>query len=212
MMSIIAGIKQEKVVAVIRKANQTNIVPILEALAEGGIHHVEITAETRQVVSLIEKAVSEVDTSIKVGAGTVLDPETARSVLMAGAAFIVSPTLNIETMRLCQRYGVEHIPGVLTPTEILTAYENGARMVKIFPADSVGPNYIKNIRGPLPHVTAMVTGGITIDNMKDYLQAGSAAVGIGSNLVNATTITTEEDYRLLTERAKAYRKQAEQRH
>ncbi|GAB2557821.1 bifunctional 4-hydroxy-2-oxoglutarate aldolase/2-dehydro-3-deoxy-phosphogluconate aldolase [Gracilibacillus alcaliphilus] len=208
-MSIIEGIKQEKVVAVIRKANQDNIVPILEALADGGVHHVEITAETPHVTQLIEKAVKEVSTSIKVGAGTVLDAETARTVMMAGAAFVVSPTWNLDTLRLCQRYGVEHIPGVLTPTEISTAYEHGARMVKIFPADAVGPNYIKNIRGPLPHVTAMVTGGITLDNMQDYLKAGSSAVGIGSNLVDALTLKTTADYQELTNKAKAYRQQAD---
>ncbi|WP_066188433.1 bifunctional 4-hydroxy-2-oxoglutarate aldolase/2-dehydro-3-deoxy-phosphogluconate aldolase [Gracilibacillus timonensis] len=207
-MSIIEGIKQEKVVAVIRKTTKENIVPILEALAEGGVHHVEITAETPQVNQIIEKAVREADPAMKVGAGTVLDPETARSVIMAGAAFVVSPTWNVDTLRLCQRYGIEHIPGVLTPTEISVACEHGARMVKIFPADSVGPSYIKNIRGPLPHVSAMVTGGITLNNMNDYLQAGSAAVGIGSNLVNAVQLKSEADYQELTKRAEDYIRRA----
>src|SRR5699024_3572522 len=125
-MSVIDGIKQEKVVAVIRKANSDNIVPILEALAEGGIHHVEITAETPHREKLIKTDVKNVDKSIQVGAGTVLDPETARAVILAGASFIVQPTLNTNTLEICGRYGFEHIPVVLTPTEILTAYEHGA--------------------------------------------------------------------------------------
>ena len=209
-MSVIDGIKQEKVVAVIRKANSDNIVPILEALAEGGIHHVEITAETPHVEKVIETAVKNVDKSIQVGAGTVLDPETARTVILAGASFIVSPTLNTKTLEICGRYGIEHIPGVLTPTEILTAYEHGARMVKIFPADGVGPKYVRNVRGPLPQITAMVTGGITFENMQDYLKEGSDAVGIGSNLVNAPSLQTDKDYQLLIERAKQYIQLAQQ--
>lgn len=209
-MSVIEGIQEEKVVAVIRKANSDNIVSILEALAKGGIHHVEITAETPNVENVIKTAVQNVNEEIQIGAGTVLDPETARALILAGATFIVSPTLNIKTLEICQRYGVEHIPGVFTPTEVLTAYEHGARMVKIFPIDAVGPNYVKNIRGPLPYVKAMVTGGITLDNIGDYLKAGSVAVGTGSSLVNAPLLQTKEDYAELTERAKQYIQSANQ--
>jgi 2-dehydro-3-deoxyphosphogluconate aldolase / (4S)-4-hydroxy-2-oxoglutarate aldolase len=203
-MTPVEVIKNNKIVAVIRKANKENIVPILEALAKGGVKAVEITAETPNVASVIETAVKQVKGDICIGAGTVLDPETARLVMMAGAEFIVSPTLNIETLTLTNRYGVLNIPGVLSPTEIVTAYEHGAKMVKVFPADVFGPNYIKNILGPLPHVEAMVTGGITLDNMNDYLSKGSVAVGIGSNLVNAKALNTEEDYNQLTKRAQQY--------
>jgi 2-dehydro-3-deoxyphosphogluconate aldolase / (4S)-4-hydroxy-2-oxoglutarate aldolase len=197
-------IKDNKIVVVVRKANKDNIVPILEALSKGGVKAVEITAETPDVESVVETAVKQVKGDICIGAGTVLDPETARAVMMAGAEFIVSPTLNVETVTLTNRYGVLNIPGVLSPTEILTAYEHGVRMVKIFPADTFGPNYIKNILGPLPHVEAMVTGGITLDNMNDYLSKGSIAVGIGSNLVNAKTLNTKEDYNQLTQKAQQY--------
>src|SRR5699024_9462213 len=120
------------------------------------------------------------------------------------ASFIVSPTLNTKTLEICGRYGIEHIPGVLTPTEILTAYEHGARMVKIFPADVVGPKYVRNIRGPLPQITAMVTGGITFENMQNYLKEGSNAVGIGSNLVNAHVLQTDKNYQLQIKSAKKY--------
>lgn len=203
-MTTIDTIRENKIVAVIRKADEGNILPILEALSNGGVKAVEITAETPNVTGIIEKAVKKLGNEISIGAGTVLDPETARAVIMAGAAFIVSPTLNIETLKLTNRYGILNIPGVLTPTEIVTAYEHGAGMVKIFPADAFGPNYVKNVLGPLPHVKAMVTGGITLDNMNDYLSKGSIAVGIGSNLVNAKALKTEEDYQQLTARAKQY--------
>jgi len=203
-MSLIDEIKRNKIVAVIRNADEQNIVPILEALAAGGVSTVEITAETPHVEKVIEKAVEEIGDKVNIGAGTVLDAETARRVIMAGATFIVSPTLNTATLELTNRYNILNIPGVFTPTEILTAYEHGAQMVKIFPADALGPNYIKNILGPLPYVQAMVTGGITLDNMNDYLAKGCVAVGIGSNLVNAKELHTEGDYQSLTETAKQY--------
>ncbi|MBU8791726.1 bifunctional 4-hydroxy-2-oxoglutarate aldolase/2-dehydro-3-deoxy-phosphogluconate aldolase [Oceanobacillus caeni] len=203
-MSIIDEIKKNKIVAVIRKSNKENIVPILKALSNGGVKSVEITAETPNVGSIIETAVNQIGEEVNIGAGTVLDPETARTVIMAGAKFIVSPTLNTETLKLTNRYGILNIPGVMTPSEILTAYENGAQMVKVFPAEILGPNYIKNILGPLPYVQAMVTGGITIENMNEYLAKGSVAVGIGSNLVNASKLKTKEDYNDLTKRANQY--------
>ncbi|ASN04439.1 2-dehydro-3-deoxyphosphogluconate aldolase [Virgibacillus necropolis] len=203
-MTPIEMIKTNKIVAVIRHADEHNIVPILEALSKGGVKVVEITAETANVGNVIEAAVNHVHEEVCIGAGTVLDPETAKAVLLAGAEFIVSPTLNTDTLKLTNRYGVLNIPGVLSPTEILTAYEHGAKMVKIFPADTFGPGYIKNILGPLPHVQAMVTGGITLENMNEYLDKGSVAVGIGSNLVNAKMLETEKDYRQLTINAEHY--------
>lgn len=203
-MTLLNNIKKNKIVAVIRGADVTNIVPILEALQEGGIYSVEITAETPNVLTVIETAVTKMAGKVNIGAGTVLDPETARSVIMAGAKFIVSPTLNPETIKLTNRYGILNIPGVLTPTEIITAYDMGVKMVKIFPADAFGPNYVKNILGPLPHVEAMVTGGITLENMNEYLTKGSKVVGIGSNLVNAKSLRDEEDYLNLIQTARRY--------
>jgi|SRR5690625_929793 len=203
-MDMLNVIKQNKIVAVIRNADAKNIVPILIALHKGGINVVEITAETPKVASVIEKAVKQIGKKVTIGAGTVIDPETANLVIKAGAQFIVSPTLNIETVKLANRYGVLNIPGVLTPTEMITAYEHGARAVKIFPADSLGSEYIGNVLGPLPFVQAMVTGGITLENMNTYLAKGSIAVGIGSNLVNTSTLHTSEDYEKLTARAKQY--------
>ncbi|WP_163538944.1 bifunctional 4-hydroxy-2-oxoglutarate aldolase/2-dehydro-3-deoxy-phosphogluconate aldolase [Gracilibacillus sp. YIM 98692] len=193
-MSLIQTISEHKVVAIIRKADENNIIPILKALDEGGVKAVEITAETPRITNLIEKAVAEYGGKIGIGAGTVLDPETARAVIMAGAEFIVSPTLNTETLKLTNRYGVLNIPGALTPTEIVTAYEHGAGMVKVFPADAFGPKYMKNVHGPLPHIPLMATGGVTLDNMNEFIAHGSKAVGIGSNLVNVSKLHTREDY------------------
>ncbi|MCP3027367.1 bifunctional 4-hydroxy-2-oxoglutarate aldolase/2-dehydro-3-deoxy-phosphogluconate aldolase [Halobacillus sp. A5] len=201
-------LQQAKVIPVVRKANVDNILPIAEALETGGINVIEITAETPDVEELI-KQVRNSSLDILVGAGTVLDAETAKAVIAAGAQFIVSPTLNKEAIRLANRYGIPFISGALTPTEVLTAYEAGAAMVKIFPAGSMGPDYIKNIRGPLPHIPIMATGGIHLENMNEYFQAGAGAVGVGSQLVSADQLTSGEDYRRLTTEAERYIRKAQ---
>ncbi|MFC4557664.1 bifunctional 4-hydroxy-2-oxoglutarate aldolase/2-dehydro-3-deoxy-phosphogluconate aldolase [Virgibacillus kekensis] len=203
-MDIVQSIKKHMIVAVIRKADETNIISIIDALYKGGVKAVEITAETRHVTKLIEMAVKEFNGKVAIGAGTVLDAETARAVIMAGAEFIVSPTLNPDTIKITNRYGITNISGALTPTEILTAYEHGADMVKVFPADAFGPDYIKNIHGPLPHIPIMVTGGITLDNMNEYVSKGSNAVGIGGSLVNVSRLQTEDDYKRLSSEASRF--------
>lgn len=203
-MNTLDRLKKNPIVAVIRKADEKNIIPIIRALSLGGVKSVEITAETPRVTNLIEMAAAEFEEDVLVGVGTVLDPETARASIIAGAQFIVSPTVNVDTIRLTSRYGVLNIAGALTPTEILTAFESGANMVKVFPANVFGPDYIKNIHGPLPHIPLMVTGGITLENMNDYFTKGGVAVGIGSNLVNVSKLITDEDYQQLTSTARQY--------
>ncbi|WP_096274020.1 bifunctional 4-hydroxy-2-oxoglutarate aldolase/2-dehydro-3-deoxy-phosphogluconate aldolase [Paucisalibacillus globulus] len=203
-MNALDQLKKNPIVAVIRKADETNIIPIIKALSEGGVKAVEITAETPRVTNLIEMAVGEFEGDVLIGVGTVLDPETARATIIAGAKFIVSPTVNVDTIRLTSRYGVLNVSGALTPTEILTAYENGAQMVKVFPANVFGPDYIKSVHGPLPHIPLMVTGGITLENMNEYFTKGGVAVGIGSNLVNVSKLNNDEDYQQLTNTARQY--------
>lgn len=203
-MNALDQLKKNPIVAVIRKADETNIIPIIKALSEGGVKAVEITAETPRVTNLIEMAVAEFEGDVLIGVGTVLDPETARATIIAGAKFIVSPTVNVDTIRLTSRYGVLNVSGALTPTEILTAYENGAQMVKVFPANVFGPDYIKSVHGPLPHIPLMVTGGITLENMNEYFTKGGVAVGIGSNLVNVSKLNNDEDYQQLTNTARQY--------
>ncbi|MFI8494522.1 bifunctional 4-hydroxy-2-oxoglutarate aldolase/2-dehydro-3-deoxy-phosphogluconate aldolase [Peribacillus butanolivorans] len=203
-MTKLVELKQGKLVAVIRGARPDQIVPIARALNEGGIRTLEITVETPKVCELIDKVKEEFGDDIIVGAGTVLDPETARSVIMAGAEFIFSPTVNIETIKMAKRYGIISIPGALTPTEILTAYEHGADVIKVFPADALGVGYFKNLKGPLPHIPLMPTGGVNLDNLASFLKAGAVAAGIGSSLINPKKLLSEEDYTELEDTAKKF--------
>ncbi|MFE4896301.1 bifunctional 4-hydroxy-2-oxoglutarate aldolase/2-dehydro-3-deoxy-phosphogluconate aldolase [Peribacillus butanolivorans] len=203
-MTKLEELKQGKLVAVIRGARPDQIVPIARALNEGGIRTLEITVETPKVCELIDKVKEEFGDDIIVGAGTVLDPETARSVIMAGAEFIFSPTVNIETIKMTKRYGIISIPGALTPTEILTAYEHGADVIKVFPADALGVGYFKNLKGPLPHIPLMPTGGVNLDNLASFLKAGAVAAGIGGSLINPKKLLSEEDYTELEETAKKF--------
>ncbi|MCM3790112.1 bifunctional 4-hydroxy-2-oxoglutarate aldolase/2-dehydro-3-deoxy-phosphogluconate aldolase [Domibacillus indicus] len=203
-MNQLERLKEGKLVAVIRGAQPEQVIPIAQALQEGGIVSLEITADTPKVCSVIEGVKETFGDNIIVGAGTVLDPETARAVIMAGAEFIFSPTVNVETIKMAKRYGVISIPGALTPTEILTAYEHGADLIKVFPAGAMGAGYFKDLKGPLPHIPLMPTGGITLDNIADYFKAGAAAAGLGSALVNPAKLQTEESYKELTKMAQAF--------
>jgi 2-dehydro-3-deoxyphosphogluconate aldolase / (4S)-4-hydroxy-2-oxoglutarate aldolase len=195
-------IKKRSVVAVIRGASLDTIIPMACALKEGGVTALEITMETPKALAIIEKAVDVFGEDLLVGAGTVLDAETARAAIMAGSRFIFSPTVNIETIRMTKRYGVISVPGAFTPTEILYAYEHGADVIKVFPAGSVGPGYFKNIAGPLPHIPLMPTGGINMENAKDYIRAGAVAVGVGSSLVDPKRTLTDEYLLEVTQNAK----------
>jgi 2-dehydro-3-deoxyphosphogluconate aldolase / (4S)-4-hydroxy-2-oxoglutarate aldolase len=194
-------IKKRAVVAVIRGASVETIIPMAHALKEGGVTALEITMETPKA-AIIEKAADVFGDEIFVGAGTVLDPETARAAILSGAKFVFSPTVRKETIEITKRYGVISVPGAFTATEILTAYEYGADVIKVFPAGSVGPGYFKNIAGPLPHIPLMPTGGIDMENAKDYIRAGAVAVGVGSSLVNPKKALTDEYLRLITENAR----------
>ncbi|MFC7440309.1 bifunctional 4-hydroxy-2-oxoglutarate aldolase/2-dehydro-3-deoxy-phosphogluconate aldolase [Laceyella putida] len=180
-------IQESGIIAIVRGHQPEDILAIIKALDEGGVRTVEITADTPDVGAVIEQASRQFAGKMLIGAGTVLDPETARMALMAGAKFIFSPTLNLETIRLTKRYGAISIPGVFTPTEMVTAFENGADAVKVFPANVLGPAYIKAVRDPLPQIPMIPTGGVTLDNIVDYFRAGAMAVGLGGALVRKTT-------------------------
>ncbi len=210
-MDLLQQIKENGIVAVIRGANPENILPIAKSLSKGGVKTLEITVETPKVLTLIEEVSSTLGDDVIVGAGTVLDSETARAAIMAGAKFIFSPIVDKEMIKLTKRYGVISIPGALTPTEILSAYESGADIVKLFPANAFGPDYIKAVHGPLPHIPVMPTGGIDVDNVGDYIKAGAVAAGVGSTLVNtkdsidenALTTITEKSFKFIEEVKKA---------
>ncbi|MBM7691550.1 2-dehydro-3-deoxyphosphogluconate aldolase/(4S)-4-hydroxy-2-oxoglutarate aldolase [Peribacillus deserti] len=203
-MNKLEKLKQSKLIAVIRGARPDQIVPIARALKEGGITALEITVETPKVCTLIEKVKDEFGDDIIAGAGTVLDSETARAVIMAGAEFIFSPTLNVETIKMTKRYGTISIPGAFTPTEILTAFEHGADIIKVFPADALGAGYFKNLKGPLPHIPLMPTGGINLDNLAAFFKAGAVAAGLGGSLINPSKLVSEADYTELTNTAKKF--------
>jgi len=169
-------------VAVIRAENPEQAAHIAEACAQGGVAALEITFTVPGASGVIEHLAKKVSGQILLGAGTVLDPETARIAILAGAQFVVSPALNPETARLCNRYQVPYMPGAATIREVIEAMECGADMVKVFPGEILGPAFVKAVRGPLPQAQLMPTGGVSLENVVDWINAGSVAVGVGGNL------------------------------
>jgi 2-dehydro-3-deoxyphosphogluconate aldolase/(4S)-4-hydroxy-2-oxoglutarate aldolase len=193
---LIAG----KVVAVVRLDSGDQLIKVAEALKAGGVTAIEFTVPTPGALDMIKQAAAYFGDEVIMGAGTVLDPETARAAILSGAQFIVTPALNLKTIQLCRRYGKPVIPGGLTPTEILTAWEAGADMVKVFPADSMGPAYLKAVLAPLPQVRLAPTGGISADNAAEYLKAGATALGVGGKLVDKQAVA-RGDFAALTAEA-----------
>lgn len=191
------------VVAIVRLADYSQAVPMVEALLDGGIDVVEFTYTNPQAGTAIERVKTALGDRIVVGAGTVLDPETARAAILQGADLVVTPTLRLETITLCRRYGIPTVIGAFSPTEILTAWELGATFVKVFPAGTVGPRYLKDVRGPLPQVPLIPTGGVTLENAGEFIGAGARAIAVGSNLVDAETVAAKK-WPVLTSRAEAF--------
>ncbi|MFO0900774.1 MAG: bifunctional 4-hydroxy-2-oxoglutarate aldolase/2-dehydro-3-deoxy-phosphogluconate aldolase [Pirellulales bacterium] len=184
----LARVLNSRIVAVVRSTHVGQLTDVAEALLAGGVEIVEITFTVPRAHRVLEQLAERLGDKILLGAGTVLDPETARTALLAGAKFIVSPTLNLDVIRLCQRYDKLVLPGALTPTEVLTAWEHGADIVKIFPSDLTGPAYLKALHGPLPQIRLMPTGGVNLLTAADFLRAGACALGIGGSLVEAEAI------------------------
>lgn len=180
------------IVAVVRSADGAQLVEACRALADGGITVVEITMTVPDALAVIGQVRRTLGNRLLLGAGTVLDPETARAALLAGAEFLVAPTVNVDVIRLCQRYDKLVVPGAFTPTEILTAWEAGADIVKVFPADVVGPAFFKALRGPLPQVRLMPTGGVDLTTAADFFKAGACCLGIGSQLVEPKAVAARD--------------------
>lgn len=170
-------------VAIIRASSGEQLVNVARALLEGGIDVIEVTFTVPRALEIIAAVRKDLGDKVLLGAGTVLDTETARAALLAGAEYIVSPTLNVDVIRLCNRYDKLAMPGVFTPTEALTAWEAGAEVIKVFPAEVLGPPYLKALKGPLPQIRLMPTGGVNLDTLRDFMQAGACAAGLGSALV-----------------------------
>jgi len=189
------------VVAVIRMKDTQRLKRVIEAIRLGGVKSIEITMTVPGAVQIIANLVKTVPDDVLVGAGTVTDVETANKVIDAGAKFVVGPILNVDIIKLCNQRGVVIMPGCYTPTEIFTAWKAGADIIKVFPATSLGPKYFKDIRGPFPDLRLLPTGGVSVDNVGEWIAAGAVAVGIGSDLLDKKAID-EERYEVLTERAK----------
>jgi len=175
-------------VAVVRAPDSARLVEVCRALADGGVSVVEITMSVPDALDVVREVRRALGDRVLLGAGTILDPETARAALLAGAEYLVAPTLNLEVIRLCQRYDKIVMPGAFTPTEILTAWEAGADIVKVFPAEVVGPAFFKALRGPLPQIRLMPTGGVDLNTAADFLKAGACCLGVGSQLVEPAAV------------------------
>jgi len=201
-IEILNKITEIGVVAVVRAENAEVAIKISDACIKGGIPAIEVTYTVPGATKVIE-ALSEKfsDDELIVGAGTVLDSETARMAIMAGAKYIVSPGFDKETAKLCNRYQIPYLPGVATITETLKAMEYGATIVKLFPGSAFGPSYVKAIKGPLPQANIMPTGGVSLDNVKDWIKAGVVAVGVGGDL---TAPAKKGDYEGVQKNAKAF--------
>jgi 2-dehydro-3-deoxyphosphogluconate aldolase/(4S)-4-hydroxy-2-oxoglutarate aldolase len=196
-------IQRSGVIAIVRFERSEELVRAAKAVAAGGVEIIEFTFTTPGALGLIEQTSRELGDSVLLGAGTVLDAETARAAILAGAEFIVAPTLSLEVIETCHRYSKVVIPGTYTPTEMLTAWEAGADFVKVFPADVAGPAYLKAVAAPLPQIRLIPVGGVTLENTGEFIKAGAAAVGVGGNLVEKRAIA-EGHFEKLTENARRF--------
>jgi len=177
-------------VAVVRAASGELLADVAEALVAGGVDVLEITFTVPHATRVLEKVADRLGDKVLLGAGTVLDTETARAALLAGAEYLVSPTVNLDVIAMCKRYGKLVMPGALTPTEILSAWQAGADIVKVFPSEITGPKYLKAVHGPLPQIRLMPTGGVNLETAAAFLKAGACSLGIGGSLVDPQAIAS----------------------
>jgi 2-dehydro-3-deoxyphosphogluconate aldolase/(4S)-4-hydroxy-2-oxoglutarate aldolase len=174
---------------------------VVDALAEGGVRALEVTTTVPGAIDLIAELAPRLPKGFLLGVGTVLDAETARLAILAGAQFVVGPVFKPDVITMCHRYDVAAMPGCFTPTEILAAWEAGADIVKVFPATALGPAFFKDVRGPLPQIKLMPTGGVSVENAGDWIRAGAVAVGAGTAVVDANAIAAS-DYGIITAKAR----------
>ena len=197
----IKRIRDTGVIPVVRATTADEAMMAIDAIREGGISLLEITMTVPGAVQLIEKVAKRYGAEALVGAGTVLDAETARACVDAGAQFVVSPSLNLETIEVCRAHDVAVLPGALTPTEVVNAWNAGADFVKVFPAGAVGgPSYLKALKAPLPHIELVPTGGVSLKTAADFIKAGASALGVGADLVDLKALREGQQH-IITERA-----------
>lgn len=200
-LKLVETLTKSGAVAVIRMADPEKLLRVAEAIHAGGVSGIEITMTTPNALSVTEKLVKEMGDIMQIGVGSVLDAETARLAILAGADYVVSPIYKKEIVETAHRYDKAVMPGAFSPTEILRAYEAGADIVKVFPADVLGMAFFKAVKAPMPQLKLMPTGGVSLDNAGDWLKAGACAVGVGSALLDKKAIDAG-DYKKLTENAK----------
>jgi 2-dehydro-3-deoxyphosphogluconate aldolase/(4S)-4-hydroxy-2-oxoglutarate aldolase len=186
------------IVAIIRSSDSSRLVDVAEALLAGGVSVMEVTFTVPRAHQVLEEVADKLGDRILLGAGTVLDAATARIAILAGAEFIVSPVVSHEVIACCRRYSKLSLPGAFTPTEILTAWEAGADIVKVFPSEVTGPAYLKAVRAPLPQVRLMPTGGVNLETAADFLRAGACALGVGGSLVESKAVASGDMGRIET--------------
>jgi 2-dehydro-3-deoxyphosphogluconate aldolase/(4S)-4-hydroxy-2-oxoglutarate aldolase len=193
-------------IPVIRVSSAQEAIDVADAVKEGGVGFIEITMTVPGAIEVLKELAQKYKDEIILGAGTILDPETGRAALLAGAQFIVTPTLNLNLIELAHRYSVVIVPGAATPTEILTAWNAGADMVKVFPAAQLGgPEYIKALRAPLPQILLVPTGGVNLQNAGAFIKAGATALGVGGELVDKQAVK-ERKFQVITENTRAFLK------
>jgi len=196
----------EGLIPVVRVSSAREAMDVADAIKEGGVSFIEITMSVQGAIDVIKELTQKYKDEIIMGAGTVLDTETGRAALLAGAQFIVSPTLNLDLIQLAHRYSAVVIPGAATPTEILTAWNAGADMVKVFPAGQLGgPEYLKALRGPLPQILLVPTGGVNLQNAGAFIKAGATALGVGGELVDKQAVK-EKKFNVITDNTRAFLK------
>jgi len=201
--AIIQALREIGLVPVLRAESEAQALALADAIAAGGVTVLEVTMTVPGAIRVMRR-LSEDRPDILIGAGTVLDAETARICMLEGAKFIVSPALNLKTIEMCHRYSVPVLPGALTPTEVVTAWQAGADVVKIFPASSMGgAKYLKNLKAPLPQVEMIPTGGVSLATAAEFLEAGAFALGVGADLVDAKAIAQGKP-EIVTENARKY--------
>jgi 2-dehydro-3-deoxyphosphogluconate aldolase/(4S)-4-hydroxy-2-oxoglutarate aldolase len=202
---VVSRLKELGIVPIVRTASAESAIRAVEAIAEAGVPCAEITMTVDGAIRALEKVADKFGDKIILGAGTVLDPETARACMLAGAEFFVTPSLNTRTIELVKRYSKAIFPGALTPTEIVAAWEAGADAVKVFPCSALGgAKYIKALRGPFPQIEFVPTGGVNLDTVGEFLAAGCCAVGVGSELIDAKNAASG-NYAVFVERARQFR-------
>ncbi|MBN2012814.1 bifunctional 4-hydroxy-2-oxoglutarate aldolase/2-dehydro-3-deoxy-phosphogluconate aldolase [candidate division KSB1 bacterium] len=189
---IVRRIEECGVIAVIRMDNTEKLQQVIEAISEGGVKALEITMTTPGAIDVIKAVSKQISSDFMLGVGTVLDPETARAAILAGAEFVVGPTLNPDVIKMAHRYDKAVFPGAFTPTEILTAWEHGADIVKVFPATALGPKFFKDVKGPLPEVKMTPTGGVGLNNAAEFIKSGAACLGVGTAMLDKKMIAESD--------------------